>query len=133
MEHLYKNYRISDEKSLLNIETIAAFLAGSYWANQRPIETIKKSIQNSVCYGIYQEDKQVGFARVVTDWATIYYLADVFIDEEHRGHGLGKELVGLIVGQYEGIMGLLGTLDAHGLYEQFGFRRNADRFMNKRP
>ncbi|MGO4109432.1 GNAT family N-acetyltransferase [Paenibacillus sp. YAF4_2] len=133
MEHLYKNYRISDDKSLFNIETIGAFLARSYWANQRPIEMIEKSIQNSVCYGVYQEDKQVGFARVVTDWATVYYLADVFIDEEHRGHGLGKELVGLIVGQYEGIMGLLGTLDAHGLYEQFGFRRNADRFMNKRP
>ncbi|CAM3178590.1 GNAT family N-acetyltransferase [Paenibacillus lupini] len=133
MEQWYKNYRVSDDKSLLNIETIGAFLGRSYWANQRSIETIEKSIQNSICYGIYQEDKQVGFARVVTDWATVYYLADVFIDEEHRGHGLGKELVGLIVGQYEGIMGLLGTLDAHGLYEQFGFRRNADRFMNKRP
>jgi GNAT superfamily N-acetyltransferase len=133
MEQLYKNYRISDDKSLLNIETIGAFLSRSYWANKRSIETIEKSIQNSVCYGIYQEDLQVGFARVITDWATFYYLADVFIDEEHRGEGLGKKLVGLIVGQYEGIMGLLGTLDAHGLYEQFGFRRNADRFMNKRP
>ncbi|WP_127498175.1 GNAT family N-acetyltransferase [Paenibacillus glycanilyticus] len=133
MEHLYNKYRFSDDKSLLELDMIQAFLAKSYWANQRTRETIEKSIQNSTCYGIYYEDRQVGFARVITDWATVYYLADVYIDEEHRGHGLGKELVGWIVQQYEGLSGLLGTLDAHGLYEQFGFKRNAERFMVRRP
>ncbi|NIK69458.1 GNAT family N-acetyltransferase [Paenibacillus sp. BK720] len=133
MEHLYNHYRFSDDKSQLDLDAIQTFLAKSYWANHRTRETIEKSIRNSTCYGIYCEGKQIGFARVITDWATVYYLADVYIDEEHRGHGLGKELVGWIVKQYEGLSGLLGTLDAHGLYEQFGFRRNAERFMVRRP
>ncbi|MBP1994551.1 GNAT family N-acetyltransferase [Paenibacillus eucommiae] len=133
MEQAYGDFIISDDKSLLKIETICDFLSRSYWANQRPVETTIKSIHNSICYGIYLGDKQVGYARIVTDWATIYYLCDVFIDEDYRGKGLGKKLVEIITEQYEGMMGLLGTLDAHELYEQYGFIRNTERFMNRRP
>jgi len=134
MEWPYNGYVISDDKSRLDLETIRGFLAASYWASERPAETIARSIEFSVCYGIYDSDgRQVGFARVVTDWATVYYVADVYIDERHRGQGLGKRLVETIVNKHEGMMGVLGTLDAHGLYERFGFARNADRLMNRRP
>ncbi|MGO4692651.1 GNAT family N-acetyltransferase [Paenibacillus sp. 2TAB26] len=133
MELLYDRYVISDDKSMLNFDTICGFLARSYWANKRSLEMIKKSINNSVCFGVYDGDKQVGFARVVTDFATMYYLCDVYIDEEYRGAGLGKKLVEVITEQFEGMMGLLGTLDGHGLYEKYGFMKNTERFMNRRP
>jgi GNAT superfamily N-acetyltransferase len=133
MNHNYSEYLVSDDKSLIDVETVHGFLTRSYWANLRTIETLVKSIENSVCYGIYHNDKQIGFARIVTDWATVYYLCDVFIDEDYRGKGLGKKLVELITAEYEGIMGLLGTMDAHELYEQFGFNRNTERYMNRKP
>ena len=133
MDLLFDRYVISDDKSRLKVDTICGFLARSYWANKRPLEIIEKSISNSVCYGVYDGDTQVGFARVVTDWATMYYLCDVFIDEQYRGAGLGKKLVEIITEQFEGMMGLLGTLDGHGLYEKYGFMKNTDRLMNRRP
>lgn len=133
MELLYDRYVISDDKSMLKFDTICGFLARSYWANKRSLEMIKKSINNSVCFGVYDGDKQVGFARVVTDFATMYYLCDVYIDEEYRGAGLGKKLVEVITEQFEGMMGLLGTLDGHGLYEKYGFMKNTERFMNRMP
>lgn len=132
MELMYDEFLISDDKSKLKADTILGFLSRSYWANKRPAEITEKSINNSVCYGIYDGDRQVGFARVVTDWATIYYLCDVFIDEEYRGKGLGKKLVEVITEEYKEINGLLGTLDGHDLYEKYGFKRNPERFMNKR-
>ncbi|MGO4182649.1 GNAT family N-acetyltransferase [Paenibacillus sp. MCAF9] len=131
MNHLYKEFLISDDKSLINMDTVCEFLSRSHWANQRPVETIHKSIQNSFCFGIYDNKRQVGFARIVTDWATIYYLCDVFIDEEYRGRGLGKKLVELIAKEFEGIGGILRTHDAHELYEQYGFIRDTERFMNR--
>jgi len=133
MELMYNEFLISDDKSRINVETVCEFLSRSYWANQRPKDTVIKSIRNSACYGIYHEDRQVGYARVVTDEATMYYLCDVFIDEEYRGKGLGKKLVEIIIEKYDGMMGLLGTLDAHGLYEQYGFMKNPERLMNRRP
>ncbi|WP_374992074.1 GNAT family N-acetyltransferase [Paenibacillus sp. LHD-38] len=133
IEHFYGDYLISDNKELLKLDTICAFLSRSYWANQRSVETIVKSINHSVTYGVYHGDKQIGYARAVTDWATVYYLCDVFIDEEYRGTGVGKKLIQLITEEYEGILGLLGTLDAHGLYEKYGFKHNAERFMVRRP
>jgi GNAT superfamily N-acetyltransferase len=130
---MYDEFLISDDKSMLKVDTICGFLSRSYWANKRPAEIIEKSINNSVCYGIYYGDRQVGFARVVTDRATIYYLCDVFIDEEYRGRGLGKKSIEVITEEFEGMMGLLGTLDGHRLYEKYGFMRNTERFMNRRP
>lgn len=126
-------YLVSDDKSLLQLPVICGFLARSYWASNRSEATIRKAVENSVCYGLYRGDAQVGFARIVTDGATVYYLCDVYIDERERGKGLGKKLVAAIVREYEGIPGLLGTRDAHGLYEQYGFRKEPERFMRRTP
>lgn len=132
MEWEFGEYRISNEKSLLSIEKIKELLSKSYWANDRSAEVIEKAISNSDCYGVYKEKELVGFARVVTDNATVYWLCDVIIDEKHRGKGIGKNLVKRIVesSDYKDIRGILATRDAHGLYEQVGFGKAAEgRFM----
>ena len=119
-----EGFHISDDKSLLNIPYIHSFLSHSYWAEEIPIELVKKSIHGSMCFGIYQGEQQVGFARVITDNATFAYLADVFVDEACRGKGLSKWLMTVIMGHPD-LQGLrrflLATRDAHGLYAQFGF------------
>lgn len=128
-------YFISKDKALLQTETIHQFLSRSYWANRRTLAQVQASIENSICYGVYHGTRQIGFARIITDRATMYYLCDVFIDEEYRGQGIGRRLVDLIVQSEEldGLTGVLGTKDAHGLYESFGFVRDPDRFMKRRP
>lgn len=128
-------YRVSDDKTLLSIERIQEFLAKSYWASDRRKDTIELTIQNSLCFGMYHQGLQIGFARVVTDMATMYYLADVFIDEAYRGRGLGKRLVQSIVESepLRDLAGILGTRDAHGLYEKFGFTREPEKLMRRRP
>jgi GNAT superfamily N-acetyltransferase len=130
----YNNYLISNNKNLLSLERIHEFLSRSYWAGQRSKETIAQSIKNSECFGIYLENDQVGFARIVTDYSVMYWLCDVFIDENHRKMGLGKKLMETIVNQEElkNLTGILGTLDAHALYEKFGFVKDAKRFMGRR-
>ncbi len=127
--------KISDNKSLLDIDTIYDFMKRSYWANRRPKDTIKKSIENSLCYGGYHSGKQVGFARVVTDWATMYYLCDVFIDEEYRGQGIGKKLIEEIISSeaLKNLFGYLGTKDAHTFYEQYDFIREQEKLMTRIP
>jgi len=132
MEWEFGEYRISNDKSLLPIERVKELLWKSYWANDRSAEAIEKSINNSDCYGVYKEKELVGFARVVTDNATVYWLCDVIVDEKHRGMGIGKNLVRRIVesGGYKNMRGILATKDAHGLYEQFGFGKAPEgRFM----
>lgn len=128
---------ISNDKSKLNIDTIHGFLSRSHWAANRKRETIVKSIEHSLCYGVYQENRQVGFARLVTDYCTYAYLCDVFVDEEYRGRGLSKWLMECIMenpdlGQLRRFT--LATKDAHGLYEKFGFKPLSDeeqrRFMS---
>ncbi|MVO98044.1 GNAT family N-acetyltransferase [Paenibacillus lutrae] len=133
MEVKFGLYTISDQKERLDIEAIAGYLAKSYWANNRSQETIGKSIENSLCYGVYDGEKQIAFARVITDDATTYYLCDVIINEAYRGQGIGTYLVQTIVEseRLRGLNGILGTLDAHGLYEKFGFERVPDRFMRR--
>ncbi len=135
MECIFDEYKISDDKSLLSIDRICEFLARSYWAKERSSETIEMTIKNSICYGIYRNGEQIGFARAVTDRATMYWLADVFIDEKYRGQGLGKKLIQCIVESEElkKLVGILGTNDAHGLYEQYGFTKDPDRFMRRIP
>ena len=119
------DYLFSTDKSKLNINYIHHYLSvDSYWAKNIPMEILKTSIEGSLCFGIYMNDQQVGFARVITDNATFGYLADVFIDINHRGKGLSKELMKFILEQ--DIMKklrrfMLATLDAHSLYAQFGF------------
>lgn len=132
MEINFGDYLISTDPTLLDKEVIFGFLSRSYWAHKRSKDTILRSLDNSICYGVYHDRRQIGFARVVTDWATVYYLCDVFIDESYRGIGIGKKLVETITQQFDGVMGLLGTKDAHGLYESFGFVRNTERFMLRR-
>jgi GNAT superfamily N-acetyltransferase len=131
-----ENFTISDEPERLQLEVIVDYLARAYWSNQRPRAVIEKSLKHSLCFGVYEKDQQIGFARVVTDHATFAYLADVFILESHQGHGLGKWLVQTIL-EHPELQGLrrwmLATRDAHGLYAQFGFAalENPDRYMTK--
>ncbi len=123
---LADGYFISNDKGLLNVSMIHDYLCNtSYWAQNIPIDVVEKSINFSLCFGVYTTDKkQVGFARMVTDRATFGYLADVFILEEHRGKGLSKWLIEVIQSHPE-LQGLrrwmLGTRDAHQLYEKFGW------------
>ena len=129
------NYRIIDGADGMDSAEVAALLKTTYWANKRSLETIEKSMRNSSCYGVYLDEgkKLVGFARVISDDATTYYLCDVVIDPAYRGRGFGKALVSHIVSlpEYAGLRGLLLTKDAHGLYEQFGFETVNGRAMVK--
>lgn len=126
---------ISKDKTLLQPAKIVSMLAKNYWAKNRPTAVTLKAIENSVCYGVYISQLQVGFARVITDYATSFYLCDVIIDEEYRGQGLGKQLVNVIVNDpdFKPLIGILATDDAHGLYEQYGFVRNSENFMRHSP
>ena len=118
-------FLISTDRSKLDIDAIHRFLALSYWAAGIPRETVARSIENSLCFGVYDNARQIGFARVISDFATYAYVADVFILEPYRERGLGKELMASIMAHPE-LQGLrrwsLGTRDAQGLYAQFGFR-----------
>ena len=119
------NFTISTDKSRLNLEYIHQYLCNrSYWAENIPIDVVEKSIQGSICFGIYVDETQIGFARVITDTACFAYLADVFVDEQYRGRGLSKWLMEVIM-SHPDLQGLrrfiLATRDAHGLYQQFGF------------
>jgi predicted GNAT family N-acyltransferase len=135
MEVLYKNYLISDDKSMIDSEVVIELLSKSYWANKRPYELTRKGIENSYCLGVYSEGQQIGFARIITDYATFYYLCDVIIHQDHRGKGIGNKLIELIVDnkEFEDMTGVLGTRDAHSLNEKFGFIRDGERFLRKPP
>src|SRR5512142_2033093 len=121
---------ISTDKNKLDLTVIHDFLANeSYWAKGIPMEVMKRSIENSLCFGVYHQGRQVGFARVVTDYATTAYVGDVFIRESYRGRGLGKRLIKAVVDHaaLEGLrLWFLGTKDAHGLYRKFGFKSAAE-------
>ncbi len=129
-------YYISTDKNRLDLTVIHNFLTTSYWAAGIPIETVKKSMEHSLNFGVYKEDVQVGFARVITDYATFAYIGDVFILEDYRGQGLSKWLMQVIADHPE-LQGLrrwvLLTRDAHGLYRKTGFTEpvNAERYMEK--
>jgi GNAT superfamily N-acetyltransferase len=120
-----KDYNISTDKSLIDFEVVYNYLENdSYWSKGVTTERLKKGIENSICFGVYYQNKQAGFARVVTDKATFAYICDVFILADHRRSGLSKWLMQTIL-QHPELQGLrrwsLATLDAHGLYAQFGF------------
>jgi N-acetylglutamate synthase-like GNAT family acetyltransferase len=118
-------FLISTDRSKLDVDVIQRFLARSYWAEGIPREKVVRSIENSLCFGVYDNARQIGFARVISDFATYAYLADVFILEPYRERGLGKELMASIMAHPD-LQGLrrwsLGTRDAQGLYAQFGFK-----------
>lgn len=128
-------YIIKTGKDAMHLEEVKALLEQSYWANTRDIETIKKSIDYSLCYGAFlkETDKQIGFARVVTDYATLYYICDVIVDESYRGIGIGKALLDTIHSNKEvcSLKGILATNDAHELYRKYGFQEGGFIYMGK--
>lgn len=130
------DYTISTDKSRLDIGVIHSFLDSSYWAAGRPVETIRRSIENSISFGVYKVNQQIGFARVITDYATFGWIADVFVLEPHRGQGLSKWLMEVIIGHPE-LQGfrrwVLATKDAHDLYRKFGFAEltRPERWMER--
>ena len=117
-------YLISTDASMLDLEVVHGYLSRSYWAAGVPEDVVRRSVENSLCFGVYRGEEQAGFARVVTDRATFAYLADVFVLEEHRGQGIGKWLVEVILSHPE-LQGLrrwmLATRDAHDLYRRYAF------------
>lgn len=125
---------IDSDPARLDMDVIHGFLTASYWSPGIPRALVERAVRNSVCFGVYEEGRQVGFARVITDQATFAYLADVFILESHRGRGLAKALMSAIVADPR-LQGLrrwvLATRDAHKLYERYGFTPLAkpQRFM----
>ncbi|WOH36356.1 GNAT family N-acetyltransferase [Thalassotalea fonticola] len=122
---MISGYKISSNTKDMDIGVIHDYISRSYWAENIPLNTMAKAIDNSLCFGAFTEQgAQVGFARLVTDSATFAYLADVFVLEQHRGKGISKWLMQTII-QHPDLQGLrriaLATSDAHKLYEQFGF------------
>ena len=119
-------YEISTDASRLDFQAIHAYLTQSYWSPGIPLATVERAAKNSLCFGVYEKatGAQVGFARVVTDHATFAYLCDVYVLEEHRGHGLGKRMMREAMA-HPALTGarriMLATRDAHGLYRQSGF------------
>jgi len=115
---------LSTDRGRLELDTIHAFLSGSYWAKGIPREVVARSVENSLCFGVYKHDRQVGFARVISDFATFAYIADVFVLEAFRGQGLGKWMMEAIL-RHPRLQGLrrwsLVTRDAHSLYQPLGF------------
>jgi GNAT superfamily N-acetyltransferase len=124
-EHARDEYSISCDPAKLDLAIVHGFLSNSYWSLGLPMEVLRRAIDGSLCFGLYHGEAQVGFARVITDKATFAYLCDVFVLDSYRGRGLGRWLMEVVV-IHPDLQGLrrfvLVTRDAHGLYEQFGFR-----------
>lgn len=131
----YGDFLISDDKSRLDIKKIYQLLSQVNWPDRRTEETIQTAIENSLCFGIYKDSLQIGFARCLTDYSVIYWLTDVIIDPEYRGMGLGKLFIKLIT-EHEKLShlnGLLATTNAHGFYTLFGFHIDCSKTMRKYP
>jgi GNAT superfamily N-acetyltransferase len=129
-------YLISTDRSKIDLDMLHDFLSQSYWAEGIPKDIVSKSVENSLCFGVYHEENLIGFARVISDFATFAYLGDVFILPAHRGRGLSKWLMEIII-QHPQLQRLrrftLATRDAHGLYAQYGFKPFArpERWMER--
>lgn len=134
-EYLDNGILVSDDKSKLQTDRVWELLKATYWANERERETVERSFEHSLCFGVYHGEEQIGFARCVTDYATMFWLADVVIDERYRGRGIGKALMGTILQDERllGLTGMLATRDAQGFYSRYGFEPLDVRFYRKRP
>lgn len=137
MQQAVKTFTISTDKSQLDATMIHVFLKQSYWARNLSFSMLIKAIKNSFCVGIYDGNKQVGFLRVITDYATFAYFSDVFVLEAYRGRGLATQMIQFCLNHPELQnlrQWLLLTKDAHRLYQKFGFERvkNTERFMSRR-
>lgn len=125
MEWRHGEYLLGDDPTRLDLEVICDLLKSSYWASHRSREQIAKSVQHSICFGLFHPNRQVGFARIVTDYSTISWLCDVIIHPDHRGRGLGKWMLECIL-DYPATRPtrfILATRDAQRFYEPFGFRK----------
>lgn len=127
------NYYISDDRDEIQLDKVESLLRKSYWANERDLDTIKLSINNSICFSLFYKETQIGFGRVVTDFSSVVYISDVIIASEHRSKGLGKWLVETMVNdsRWKGVFQLLVTDDAHSLYERFGFSSKSQLMSTK--
>jgi GNAT superfamily N-acetyltransferase len=136
MEWTREEFTVSDDAARLDRDVVERFLTGSYWAKNIPRATLDKSLRNSLCFALLEGERQIGFARVVSDHATIAYLADVFVLPEFRGRGLAKWLLTCVLAHPE-LQGLrrwvLATRDAHDLYRKLGFTplKRPDIFMER--
>jgi GNAT superfamily N-acetyltransferase len=136
MEWRREEFTISTDKERLDRAAIHEFLRGSYWAKGIPREVVDRSIEHSLCFGLYDGNRLVGFARVISDLATFGYLSDVFVLESHRGRGLATWFIQIIMAHPD-LQGLrrwmLATADAHGLYRKIGFTEPSrpERLMEK--
>lgn len=136
MNWVRETFTVTCDPAKLDRTVIARFLASSYWAKGIPAATVERSLEHSLCFALLDGDRQIGFARVISDRATIAYLGDVFILPEYRGNGLSKWLVECVV-SHPDLQGLrrwlLATRDAHSLYEKFGFTalKKPELFMER--
>jgi GNAT superfamily N-acetyltransferase len=135
MERQFGDYTVSTDRARLDLKIVQRS-QDSYWARGIPLEVMRRAVDHSLCFGLYHQSRQVGFARVVTDYATFGHIMDVFVLHENRGKGLGKLLMECIMDhpQLQGFRRWqLGTLDAHGFYSQFGFTtpQHPERSMEK--
>ena len=125
MERVQGDFVLTDDLSRVDVETLHAWLQTSYLADGRPLDVVKRSGQNSICFSAHREGDPLAFARAVTDESTFAWIADVFVREDVRGQGVGKWLMSVVM-EHPAVAGLqvmLRTRDAHGLYERFGFER----------
>lgn len=137
MREYYNGFLFSDEKELLQFERVYELLSTTHWASKRELSIIRKSINNSLCFGVYKDNTQVGFARCVTDYAVIFWLCDVIIDEKYRKQGLGRKLIQCVV-EHEALKDLRGILTSNpqhqAFYSQFGFEpRKSFMFKPNNP
>jgi GNAT superfamily N-acetyltransferase len=137
IKNLSKEYEIDTNANRIDAVLVYRFLSGeSYWAKDRSLAEVKKSIENSLNFGLYKKDAMIGFARIITDYVSFAYLADVFIVKEEQGKGLGKTLINYIL-DFPSIKNakrwMLGTMDAHEMYRPYGFSEvaNPKRWMER--
>lgn len=125
--------KITMNKEIMDGRRIQYLLNQTYWASERTFETVVKSISTSECLAVYDGDLMVGFARIVTDYCTMFWICDVVVDSAYRGRGIGKMILEHIrkLDYYKDLKGILATKDAHALYEQYGFKSEATKFMSK--
>ena len=134
MEWHRDEFVISDDLSRVQVEVVADLLAKTFWGHRRPREVVEKLIQTSICFSLFHQQWQIGFCRVVTDYAVFSWLSDLVLNEGYRGRGLGGWLIGCILEhpQISGTQFVLQTTYAAGLYKKFGFQAN-EKLMTRTP
>ena len=133
MEIMFKDYVITDSKQRMQLDVITELLRDTYWAKKWSIETIKMAMDNSICFGVFLQNKQIAYARCVTDYSTMYWLCDVVVDKKYRHNGIGNMLVKTITNYniLSPLMGILSSNHSKELYMKYGFKLSTNGFMIK--